>query len=247
MPSTPKPILVFDPPLTPATFLARPNRFVVHCSVEGYKRPVVAHLPDPGRLRELLVPGRSIWLRRVPREEIRAKKRRTRWTAVLTQTPDGNGLVSLDTMAPNRLIRHALEARAIDELSDWEFDRAEFPLGHSRVDFVLRKAGNRRLALEVKSVTLVEDGIGLFPDAVTARGTRHLHALMDVIKQPNWRAAVLFLVQRSDVTCVRAAPSIDADFAAALAAAKGAGVMVLGRRCSVTLDGITLGDAVAVV
>jgi len=165
---------------------------------------------------------------------------------MLTRTPEGEGLVSLDTTLPNRLIRHALEARAIEELRAWELERTEFPLGHSRMDFLLHTSGGRRLALEIKSVTLVEDNVGLFPDAVTARGTRHLHALMQLTEKRNWCAAVLFLVQRSDVTRVRAARSIDADFAAALIAARRAGVTILGRRCGVTLDGITLGDAVLV-
>jgi sugar fermentation stimulation protein A len=120
-------------------------------------------------------------------------------------------------------------------------------VGRSRFDFLLRGRGNRRLALEVKSVTLVEEEVGLFPDAVTARGARHLRELADLAGRAGWAAAVLFAVQRADVRRVRAAREIDPNFAAALEEARRAGVRVLARRCRVGLDRITLGAPVPVL
>lgn len=246
-------------PLAPARFVERPNRFLVRCRLEGPGASArgraggrvppsaagasgalaPAHLPDPGRLTELLVEGRRVWLR--PES---GAHRKTAWTAVLVETPDGGGLVSVDTTLPNRLIGRALEAGWLEELAGWEPRRREAPVGASRIDFVLSRPDGRRLALEVKSVTLVEGGVGLFPDAVTARGARHVRELAEVACRDGWEAAVLFVLQRNDARRVVAAESIDPAFAAALAEAKGAGVRVLGRRCRVSLEGVTLGEPI---
>jgi sugar fermentation stimulation protein A len=195
-----------------------------------------AHMADPGRLRELLVPGRRVWLRYAAGPPTR----RTRWSAVLVESPDGSGLVSVDATLPNRLVRAALEAHTLHEFDGWVLERHEVTLGASRIDFVLRRDDGRRLALEVKSVTLVEDGVALFPDAVTARGARHVRELAALAAEPGWDAAILFVVQRPDAERVLAAAAIDPAFAAALAAAKQAGVRVLGRRCNVSLDHLEL-------
>lgn len=230
--------LAFPAPLRRATFLERPNRFLLRVRLDGEAIPAEVHLADPGRLVELLVPGRSLWIR-----EAASPTRRTKWSAVLVETPDGGGLVSLDTTLPNRFILEALQAGVLDELSGWTLVRAEFPLGRSRIDFLLAR-GEERLALEVKSVTLVEEGVALFPDAVTARGARHLRELAEVARRPGWQAAVLFVLQRDDARRIEAARSIDPAFADALAEAKAAGVRVLGRRCRVALDGLELGEVV---
>lgn len=238
-------------------FVERPNRFLLRCApvygavaggtavgarlvAESSPSVVEAHMADPGRLRELLVPGRRVWLR--PADG--AGRRRTRWTAVLVERPDGAGVVSLDSTLPNRLIHRALLAGALDELAGWTLNRAEARVGRSRFDFVLGKPDGRRLALEVKSVTLVEDGIGMFPDAVTARGARHVRELAELAQRDGWEAAVLFVLQRPDATRIVAAADIDPEFAQALADAERVGVRVLGRRCHVSLEGVTLGDPV---
>jgi len=102
------------------------------------------------------------------------------------------------------------------------------------------------MALEVKSVTLVEEGVGLFPDAVTERGARHVRDLAEIAERPGWEAGILFVLQRSDAQEVRAARSIDPKFAEALSEAKAAGVRILGRRCRVFQDRIELSDPVPV-
>lgn len=225
-----------DGPLVPARFVERPNRFVVVARLAD-GREVEAHLADPGRLEELLLPGRRLWLR--PAD---SPARRTRWTAVLVETPDGDGLVSVDTTLPNRLALRALEAAVLEELAGWRLVRAEWPHEGSRLDFLLERDDGRRMALEVKSVTLVEDGVALFPDAVTARGARHVRELTSLAARDGWEAAVLFVVQRTDCEGVRAARAIDPDFADALAAAREAGVRVLARRCRVSLNEVRLGE-----
>jgi len=200
-------------------------------------------MADPGRLKELLIPGRRIWI-----QPASNPLRKTRWSAVLTEAPDGVGMVSIDTRLPNRLIRAALLAKALDEFSGWNLVRTEYPLGGSRFDFLLDRDGSlsKRLVLEVKSVTLVEDGIALFPDAVTQRGTRHVKELAEIAKRPGWEGAVLFVLQRSDAREIRAARSIDGRFADALSHAAEAGVQVFGRRCRVATEGMALGEKVGV-
>ncbi len=99
-------------------------------------REVEAHLPDPGRLLELLVPGRRVWLRPAS-----GATRRTRWSAVLVDAPEEGGLVSLDTTLPNRLALAALQREALEELAGWRLLRAEWPHGGSRLDFLLEDPG----------------------------------------------------------------------------------------------------------
>ncbi len=211
--------------------------------------PVEAHLPDPGRLRELLVTGRRVWVRPAPARP-GSPPRRTAWTLVLVQTPDGDGWVSVDTTLPNRVVGKALASGRLEEFSGWALDRAEVRHGASRFDFrLVRSEGPSRgepLYLEVKSVTLVEGGHALFPDAVTARGARHLGELAELARSGT-RTAVLFVAQREDVRDIEAARSIDPAFAEALAEARAAGVAVYGRRCRVTPEGVELLDPVPVL
>lgn len=228
-------------PLEAASFLQRPNRFLVLCRLARTGETVAAHLADPGRLKELLVPGVRIWVRPESATIPGRPARSTAWTALVVEAEDG--LVSLHTTLPNRLARAALEARALDELPDWALERSEVPLGHSRIDFLLRRE-SERLALEVKSVSLVEEEVALFPDAVTARGARHVRELTLLASRPGWAAAILFVVQRAAARRVRAAAEIDAAFAAALADAHAAGVRILARRCRVSLDAVELGEAI---
>ncbi|MDQ0337249.1 sugar fermentation stimulation protein A [Caldalkalibacillus uzonensis] len=239
-----------------AHFIERLNRFVVRCELLGQPLHgarcadpglascvVEAHLPDPGRLKELLVPGCTLWLRSNTKP-----KRKTKWTVVLCETPDGKGLVSLDTTLPNRLITAALEAGAIEELRDWSLVQSEFKLGRSRWDFLLTHSRDgRKLVLEVKSVTLVKDKVALFPDAVTVRGTKHLRELARLAGKPQMEAAVLFVVQREDAIRIEAAHDIDPRFAEELEKAAMSGVRLLGRKCQITLSEVILGDKVPVI
>jgi len=256
--SSDRPFLSLPSPLHPARFVHRPNRFVVHARLEdpsaspfdgeeGNSLPpeffsgqeVVCHMADPGRLRELLVPDRPLLIRYAP-----APHRKTSWSLVLVRTPDGSGWVSVDTTLPNRLIHAALEAEALEEPNQWSLEAREFTHGRSRLDFLLSDLQGRKMALEVKSVTLVEGEEALFPDAVTSRGARHVEELAQLASWPNWEATVLFVLQRDDATRIRAARSIDPDFADALQKAREAGVRVLGRRCHVSRDRVTLGEPV---
>ena len=191
--------------LTEARFTARPNRFIVLATCDG--KEVRAHLPDPGRLEDLLTPGCRLWLEPAPQ----GSPRRTAWSARLVETPDGER-VSVDTLLPNRLVRAALEAGALPELAPYQLSRAEPRVGSSRFDFLLTVPPDTAsveigpavpppllppLLLEVKGVSMLDGERALFPDAVTARGARHVRELGELAASGDWAAAVFFLVQRA--------------------------------------------------
>lgn len=228
-------------PLHTSRFVKRYNRFLLQVRLDDTGRLEDVHMADPGRLRELLIPGNTVWVRPAGKPG-----RKTRWTAVLVEDPGGGELVSLDTTLPNRLVRNALESGSLKELDAWTLLRTEFSLGKSRLDFLLAGRDDTRMVLEVKSVTLVEEGVGLFPDAVTERGARHVRELAEVSQKEGWEAGVLLVLQRSDARRIRAARTIDPAFADALGAAKSAGVRILGRRCRVQLDRVELEGPVPV-
>lgn len=217
------------PPLRPATFIRRLNRFAVLVDLDG--APAVAHLPNSGRLEEVLIPGNRLWL-----AAAREPGRRTGYDLALAMS--GHELVSVDARVPNHLLGLALERGAIPELAGYTDVRREVRLSHSRLDFVLGD-GDSRCLLEVKSVTLVVDGVALFPDAPTLRGQRHLELLASACHNGE-AAAVLFLVQRSDASALAPHRAADPAFAYALREAARAGVQVLAYRCQVTLEGIGL-------
>ncbi|NQV15086.1 DNA/RNA nuclease SfsA [bacterium] len=175
------------PGLVEAEFVSRPNRFLSKVKIDG--KIYDSHVPDPGRLEELLFPGARVLV-----EPKTGSLRKTRWATVMVYS--GDELISINSQLPNRFVRFCLDNRLIPEFSAWRVKKQEYTFGKSRFDFLLEKDGEEKL-LEVKSATLVEDGIARFPDAVTARGARHVKHLAESITTQR-SAAVLFIVQRSD-------------------------------------------------
>ena len=229
--------------LEEAAFLNRPNRYLAW--VERAGEAIKAHVPDPGRMRELLLPGRRVYVR----DAGDAPNRSTRYDLVLVEYQAAAGdetpvLVSVDAQLPNRLVKMALHARRWDEFAGYDEVRAEVREGASRFDFVLTR-GRERCIVEVKSVGMMRDGVGWFPDAVTARGRRHVEELA-ALRRTGTRAAVVFVAQRSDVRAIRPAPDIDLEFARALSTAVADGVETYGWRTAVSLAGIELESRVPV-
>lgn len=223
-------------PLVEATFLARPNRFMVEALLDG--EIVQAHLADRGRLKETLVPEARLLLARH-----NGVDRKTAFQAVVAYR--GTTLVSLDTHLPNRLIEAALRARALPQFETFSEVRREVKLGASRFDFQLSD-GSCRCTVEVKSAGLVVDGVGLFPDAPTERGRRHLQELGTLV-QAGERAAVLFVVQGGDCHAMMVYTAIDPLFDQALRQAAARGVEVYAYACPLTHTGIMLGARVPVL
>lgn len=233
--------MAFPRKLTEAIFLERPNRFIIHCCLVDTEEVVVAHLPDPGRLVELLLPSRRVWLM-----DNENPNRKTKWTAVLCENPAETSLVSINTTYPNMLVEKGLKASFFAELNGWKYKKSEYKLGNSRWDFLLEKEDGKQLLLEVKSVTLTDGEKGMFPDAVTARGTKHVKELTELARNSDFETAILFVAQREDVQYITTASHIDPVFDQALREAQAAGVRLFARRCNMTITDIRVGDAIPV-
>jgi len=211
--------------LIAARFVSRPNRFVVRAALRG-GRQVEAHLSDPGRLRELLREGARLRLRPAPV----GSSRRTRYSVELVHSGDRGGTwVSVNPLRANRLAEPLLSAGRVRGVGrGWPL-RREVARGGSRFDFLLVGPGGTPLWVEIKSVTLVEDGVARFPDAPTARGRRHVDELAALTRNGD-RAMVLFIVQRVDARYVAPHAEIDPAFTRALEAARLAGVLLRAAR-----------------
>ncbi len=209
--------------LTPGRFLCRLNRFAALVEVGG--RRTLAHVANSGRLRELFVPGARVYL-----QASGGAGRRCPYDLVLVRA--GGTLVSADARLPNALVAEALGAGRLPPLRGFGPARAEVQHGRSRLDFVLERPG-RRCLVEAKSVTLVEGGVALFPDAPTSRGRRHLDTLARA-RRRGIAAAVVFVIQRGDAERFRPNVTADPAFARALNRAAAAGVRILAYRCRVT-------------
>ncbi len=213
-------------------FLERPNRFLATVQVDAAVVP--CFVPNPGRMYELLFPGVEVLLHEVGRQG----QRKTGWDLIGVQY--GAAVVSIDTRVPNRLVRAALENGDLPELTGYPGIQPEYRYGHSRLDFLLTR-DEARCLVEVKSCTLVDDGVARFPDAPTVRGRRHLADLM-AAKRAGVRACVVFVVQRGDAQRFTPNDATDPAFGATLRQAVQAGVEVyvyraplIGRR--ITLNG----------
>lgn len=196
-------------------FKKRPNRFLALVEIKG--KMVPCFLPNPGRMNELLKMDSEVVLRKIEKEE-----RKTRFDVIGVFF---NGeLVSLDTRVPNRLVFDSLKKGIIEEFSDYNIIKPEFSFGRSRLDFLLTNEFEKCL-LEVKSCSLVKDGVALFPDAPTLRGKRHLIELIKA-KKEGYRSCVLFIIQRRNAKVFTPNDETDPDFGQALREAKSNGVEV---------------------
>jgi len=201
----------------------RENRFRVAVEVAG--EVVSAHLPNSGRLGELLIPGRPCWL-----ATFDSSHRKTRFDLALVAY--AGALVSVDARRPNDLLYEALEAGRLPRFAGYPVIEREVRQGSSRLDFRLR-GQDGTCWVETKSVTLVEDGVARFPDAPTLRGARHVRELIALV-QGGSAAAVVFVVQRPDARAFAPHCKADPEFTATLREAKRAGVDICAWSCQVT-------------
>lgn len=202
--------LSFFAPTKQGVFLHRPNRFVAECLLDG--KTVRAHMPNPGRMRELLFPGVTMWL-----AEGNEAKRTTAYSVVAVER-DGQAVV-LETLASNRIARELLARRAVPGWEDWQVASAEVKEGLHRFDFLLENSSGETMLLEVKSCTLFGENGAMFPDAVTARGSSHVRTLTQ-LAQNGRRCGVLFIVHAEKAEWFLPEYHTDPAFAAALSAAR---------------------------
>lgn len=222
------------PNIVQGRFLRRPNRFIAHVELDGQE--VVCHVKNTGRCRELLIPGAAVWL---CKSENPARK-----TAYdLIAVDKGGKCVNMDSAAPNAVF--AEFARAGKFLPDTESVRAEVRYGASRFDFCIT-AGGQTHYVEVKGVTLEEDGIVRFPDAPTQRGERHVRELI-AAKEAGFGAHIVFVIQMEQAEYFAPNVKTHPAFGVALKEAAKAGVRIHAYTCRVAPDSLDIADPVPVV
>lgn len=221
-----------------ATFISRPNRFIANVMVDS--APVTVHVKNTGRCRELLVPGAKVFL-----EKSDNPARKTLYDLVAVQK--GNRLVNMDSQIPNAAAYEWISAGGFKK--DVTLLKREVTFGNSRLDLYLEytdEAGKTRKAfVEVKGVTLEDDGVVRFPDAPTERGIKHIHELTECLKE-DYEAYLLFVIQMKDVKYFEPDREIHRDFADALREASERGVQVLAYDCEVTENSMEIRDPVEV-
>ena len=208
------------------SFLARPNRFIAHVEIDGNTE--VCHVKNTGRCRELLPTGAKVWC-----EVSNNPARKTKYDLITVQK--GERLINMDSQAPNMAAKEWLLAGGLGKIENL---KSETTQGESRFDFSFTKDG-RPCFLEVKGVTLENDGICAFPDAPTQRGAKHLRGLSQLAKE-GYGAYVLFVIQMTDVKYLHPNDATDPNFGAALRQASADGVQILAVDCRVTEDSMDI-------
>lgn len=221
--------------LRKATFLARPNRFVAHCLLDG--ADTICHVKNTGRCKELLVPGSAVWL-----EEAQQPTRKTGFDLVAVQ--NRGYVVNMDSQAPNAVF--AEWARMGGFLPDLSSLRAEAVYGDSRFDFAYRRDQQSGF-VEVKGVTLFdEEDVAFFPDAPTERGVKHVRELAAAVAA-GYEATLCFVIQRDHVRALRPNDETHPAFGQALREANASGVRLLACVCHVTPESCTITHTVPVL
>ncbi|WNN49247.1 DNA/RNA nuclease SfsA [Siccibacter colletis] len=224
----------FTPPLAPATLIKRYKRFLADVvTPEGVE--LTLHCPNTGAMTGCATPGDTVWY---STSTVATRKYPHTWE--LTQTRAGD-VICVNTLRANTLAREALEAQRLPELQGYERVLREVKYGaeRSRIDFMLQAENRVNCYIEVKSVTLSEQGNGYFPDAVTARGQKHLRELMSVVAQGD-RAVLLFAVLHTAIAHVAPARHIDPIYAQLLHDAQQKGVEIIAYKATVSADNMSL-------
>jgi len=210
----------------------RYKRFLADVILED-GREVTAHCPNSGRMIACSQPGRPVYL-----SQHDNPKRKLKYTWELIDMPAS--LVGVNTQLPNRLAAHAIASGQVQELTGYSDIQREVKVGeHSRLDICLQSPQKGTCYIEVKNCTLVENGVARFPDAVTARGRKHLMEL-ERLTQSGHRAVMFFLIQRMDANVFQPADDIDPAYGEALRAAHAAGVEIVAYDVTINLESIAL-------
>ena len=217
-----------------ATFLRRPNRFIAHIEVDG--REEVCHVKNTGRCRELLTDRATIYV-----EHHDNTKRKTKYSLIAVEK--GDLLINMDSQAPNKVVGEWLLAK--EPFGKVKLLKPECTYGSSRFDFYLETEAEK-IFIEVKGVTLEEDGIVRFPDAPTERGIKHLEELCACVKA-GYKAGVIFVVQMEGMQYFEPNDKTHPQFGEALRQARRAGVKVLAYECRVTPSSLEITKSIPVM
>ncbi len=220
------------PNITKATFISRPNRFIARVELDGKVETV--HVKNTGRCREILTEGADVYLVRSS-----SPARKTAYDLVAVRK--GERVVNMDSRAPNRAVEEWLK----ENYPENEI-RRESVHGDSRFDFQMKDAEGNVTFIEVKGVTLEDDGHARFPDAPTQRGVKHLNGLIQAVREGN-RAMAIFVVQMSGMKDLSPNWDTHPEFGETLRRAADAGVDVRAFECTVSPDSMAISGQIPVI
>ena len=220
--------------IIPARFVSRPNRFVAYVKINGIETAV--HVKNTGRCRELLLPDSVVYL-----EDFTGNPRNRKLMYDLITVEKGSLLINMDSQAPNKVVREALEKGILrlPHMENLTVIRPEKTYGESRFDFYIEDKNGRKGFIEVKGVTLENDRIASFPDAPTERGIKHINDLIKA-KNEGYNAYILFVVQMSGMKHLIPNDVTHKAFGDALRLANSCGVHILACECAVTPDSLEI-------
>lgn len=204
-------------------FKSRPNRFIAYVEMDGEVK--TCHVKNTGRCKELLIPGVTVYL-----EEQDNPKRKTKYDLIGVQK--GNRLINMDSQAPNKVVYEWIMLGGL--FPDIKLIKTEKTYGNSRFDLYV-ETENKQIYIEVKGVTLEEDGIVRFPDAPTERGVKHVRELIACVEE-GYEAYIIFVIQMKDVTYFEPNNVTHPAFGEALKEAEEKGVHILAMDCDVEFD-----------
>ncbi|TCT12302.1 sugar fermentation stimulation protein A [Natranaerovirga pectinivora] len=210
-------------------FIKRPNRFIAHVLIDNKEE--IVHVKNTGRCLEILKPGVKVFL-----EPSTNPNRKTKYSLISVYKKDM--LINIDSQVPNKVVYDGIVSNHIECLKDVTFLKREVTYNNSRFDIYYEK-GKEKGFIEVKGVTLEEDGIAMFPDAPTTRGTKHINELIEGNKE-GYINYIFFLIQMDEIN--RFKPNIERDkaFSEAVKKAKENGITILGYNSGVTRDSIII-------
>lgn len=217
-----------------ARFINRPNRFIANIEVDGQRE--VCHVKNTGRCKELLVEGAEIYV-----QEFNNTNRKTKYD--LVSVYKGDRLVNIDSQAPNKVFHEFLLKGQL--FKDIKFIKPEYKYKSSRFDFYL-EAGDKKILVEVKGVTLEEEGVVMFPDAPTERGLKHLNELGESLDE-GYEAYVCFIIQMKDVLYFTPNYKTHKVFGDTLKDVVKKGVKAMAIDCLVTSEGLHANQMVGVI
>lgn len=227
----------FEKPLIKAKILKRYKRFLSDIELDTGE-VIIAHVPNTGRMTGCWGENWDAYLSFHDNP-----KRKLKYTLELTN--NGDSFICVNTHLTNKIAKEALENNLIKELSMYSGIKSEEKILDSRLDFYLTQEGHPDAYVEVKNVTLVDDNLAQFPDAVTTRGQKHLQDLIK-IKSMGHRAVMLYIINREDANRFTSADEIDPKYAALLREAKACGVEILAYQTKINSKEITVEKAVSI-
>ena len=214
-------------------FECRPNRFIAYVTINGHREKV--HVKNTGRCRDLLKEQAEVYL-----EKSNNGERSTGYDLVAVKKNER--IVNMDSQAPNKAVAEWLQDAGI--FQDVTLIKPEIVYGNSRFDFYI-EAKDRKIFMEVKGVTLEDDGVVLFPDAPSKRAVKHVYELIEAVKN-GYDAYIMFVIQMKDVKYFMPNRFTHPEFADALLTAKKAGVQIIAYDCNVTKEEMCVNNPVPV-